>query len=149
MASSLRLSILTMKAPRLLRLGVAVALLPALPVALSGCACTTVGYINTDPIAVKIVGALPDGAILSACLDDGCTPAEVAIDGDGRLEIPQAQPYRSADSINPPTIARVVVTVSDGTALVDERLEVRTAPDNPISSCPGPFHYEDLTLEMS
>ncbi len=111
-------------------------------------ALRTVGYINTNPISVTINGQLPDGAMVSACFDDGCTPATVdVVDGD-RFEIPQEAPFRTDDSVNPPVLARIVVAATDGATLVDQQLEVHTAQDNPISACPGPFHYDDLTLDV-
>lgn len=125
------------------------AMLPALPMSLSGCACTTVGYINTNPISVTINGQLQDGATVSACLDDGCTPATVDVADDNRFEIPQEEPFRTGDSVNPPVLARIVVTADDDATLVDQQLEVQIAQDNPISACPGPFHYDDLTLDLT
>jgi len=114
------------------------AMLPALPMSLSGCACTTVGYINTNPISVTINGQLQDGATVSACLDDGCTPATVDVADDNRFEIPQEEPFRTGDSVNPPVLARIVVTADDDATLVDQQLEVQIAQDNRI--CTGVRH---------
>lgn len=139
---------MSVRASRTLRIGAAALLLLAMPVSVTGCACTTMGYMNVGPIPVVLDGELPDSAGIAACLDAGCTPAGIVeIDGD-RLEIPQDPPYRSADAIDPPAVARIVITIRDGATLVDEEFEVRTAQDDPINPCPGEFHYETVTVSF-
>lgn len=119
----------------------------ALPVSVSGCACTAVMYLNDGPITVVFSEPLAAGATMAACFDAGCEPSGIAIDDVERVEVPQDEPYRSDDQVDPPREMRIVLTAQDGTVVHDKVHDIRTTNDNPFSPCSGPFHYEDVVVE--
>lgn len=118
----------------------------ALPVSVSGCACTTVGHMNVGPIAVAFAEPVADGMTMAACFDAGCEPAEIAVGNGERVEVPQEEPYRSSEQIDPSQELRIVITAQDGTVIHDEVHAIRITSDDPFSPCPGPFHYEDVIV---
>ena len=129
-----------------------VGMLTLVPVAVSGCACSAVMYLNTGAIEVILEKALEPGSVVLGCFGSDCEPTEVdGSDSDGRtFEVPQEEPYvvRDQMELSPPRELRIQIISETGVVEYDEVLDVTTLPDNQFSfsSCPGPFHYDPVRV---
>jgi hypothetical protein len=119
--------------------------------ALSGCAldaCPAVGYQDTSPVRLRFLDSLPSDATVAACFGDGCDPAEVAADGDGRYAVSQP-PLSRGGAFGQLTIVRVVVS-ANGAVIADAThdIPVRSEHTGMWGQCPGPWSYQPVKIRL-
>lgn len=121
---------------------------------LSGCssldvACPAILYMDSNPIEVRLGGALLDQEVaVAACFGEGCRVADIDPDDNGRWSVPQRPPYDSSDDrfVGAGEYIRVVVTDPSGMVARDITVPIPyiSETDGP---CPGPFTFEPVVIE--
>lgn len=118
---------------------------------LTGCAplvpvCPAIGFVNRGPVVIEVAPALA-AATVAACIGDGCTPAALPLDGDGRGQMSPEPPYVRGTglvSIDPGTNVRVVITGTDGVVVRDREIEIPYRSEG--GSCPGPVSFQPVVV---
>lgn len=119
--------------------------------ALSGCvldACPAVGYQDTSPVRLRFLDALPTDATVAACFGEGCDPAEVTADGDGRYAVPQPS-LSPGGTFAQLTTVRVVVSANDAViADATHDIPVHSERTGMWGQCPGPWSYQPVEIRL-
>lgn len=112
-------------------------------------ACSTIGYVYTDPVDVEIPPTLGGDATVAACIGTACDPVPIIVAaGDGTWQMPAEPSYtpHGAIGIAPGDGIRLVLTTTTGEIVRDEWIEI---PYTALSdrSCPGPVEFQPVVVD--
>lgn len=108
--------------------------------------CPAIGYANTG--SVELTFSTPPDTV-SACFGDGCTPAPVARNGEGKWLVPQSSPY-----LDPPvgvtSIYLEAQTASHAQVAKTFPIETESTGEYPYGpDCGGPFRFKPVQVDFS
>ena len=102
------------------------------------------GYGNSSAIEIIVSGASEPIELL-ACLNDGCIPAQVTANPDGRWLVPQEKPY--FDGMDPATVT-VEVRSSGQPMIATYDIPREGEGTGWFNHCPGPFDYLPVVVDV-
>lgn len=109
-------------------------------------ACPAMGYAYLGDVELVIS---PEPALVAACFGEGCTPAAVTKNPDGRRLVPQSQPYL----VPPVSVASIDVATTDASGDRFVRvlpIETESTGEYPYGrECGGPVRFKPVQVLSS